>query len=326
MKTNNIFQKIRHSLFGRANRELLIFLFFFIIAGIFWLMMTLNLNYDKEIKIPVHITDVPQDVVLTSSETDTLHVVINDKGFNLLSYLYGEQVHPIELNYAAYAPADGTGMVTGPDLQKLVVQSLSASSSVVTVKPERLLLYYNYGEQKRVPVRLQGHVAAEQHYFVADTVFSQDSITIYASHDRLDSIAYVMTKPLNVSNIKDFTTINCPLLAIEGVKMVPSSVKVSFTTDILSELSISGIPVVGINLPTDKQLRMYPSKVKVSFVTGLKKYQNLSAEDFEVVADYNEFKDNPSSKCNIYLRRVPDGISRAKLDVNQVDCFIEGNQ
>jgi len=326
LETKNIFQKIRHFLFGRANREFLIFLCFFVVSGIFWLLMTLNLSYDKELKIPVHISNVPKDVVLTSPETDTLRVVVNDKGFSLLSYLYGDQVQPIEINFPSYASANGTGTLPHADLLKLLGQGLSASTSVISIKPERLHLYYNYGEQKRVPVRLQGLVAAKQHYFVADTVFSQDSITIFASHERLDSITFVYTKSLTASDIKDSLTIDCQLMPIEGVKMVPSVVKVSFTTDILSELSIDDVRIVGINMPPDKQLRMYPSKVKVSFVTGLKNYQNLKATDFEVVADYNEFKDNPSSKCNIYLRRVPSGVARAKLEVSQVDCYIEGRQ
>ena len=321
--TNNIFQKIRHFLFGRANREFLIFLFFFLVAGVFWLMMTLNLNYDKEIRLPVKIVNVPRDVVLTSPETDTLHVVVNDKGFSLLAYLYGDGMKPVEVDFAAYNATGGTGQLSSADLLKLVTQSLSASTSVSAVKPERLHLYYNYGEQKRVPVRLQGRVAAEQHYFVADTVFSHDSVTVYASRQRLDSITYVSTRPLSVAHIKDSLTVSTQLLPIEGVKMVPADVSVSFTTDILSELSIDDVPIVGINVPADKKLIIYPSRVKVSFVTGLKNYRTLRPADFEVVADYTTFKDNNTSKCNIRLRRVPSGISRARLELTQVDCFIE---
>ena len=276
--------------------------------------------------MPVHITNIPKDVMLTSPETDTLRVVINDKGYNLLTYLRGDEVRPIEMDFSVYAQADGTGVIPGSDLQKLASQNISASATLVSFKPERLLLYYNYGEQKKVPVRLTGYVAAEQHYFVADTIFSPDSITIYASYERLDSITYVSTKPLNVSDIKDSVSLTAQLQGIEGVKMVPNEMTVSFTTDILSELSIDEVPVTGINVPADKELRMYPSKVKVSFITGLKRYQSLKADDFEVVVDCTEFRDDQSAKCHIYLRRVPEGISRARLDIDVIDCFIEGRQ
>jgi hypothetical protein len=52
----------------------------------------------------------------------------------------------------------------------------------------------------------------------------------------------------------------------------------------------------------------------------------LQAEDFVVVADYLEIEQNPSEKCNIYLRQVPQGISRAVLSTKQVDYLIEDQE
>ena len=41
------------------------------------------------------------------------------------------------------------------------------------------------------------------------------------------------------------------------------------------------------------------------------------------MADYQEIMQHPSDKCNIYLRNVPHGISRATLEMKQVDYLIE---
>jgi hypothetical protein len=110
---------------------------------------------------------------------------------------------------------------------------------------------------------------------------------------------------------------------MQGVKMVPERINLKFMTDVLTEESIDGIPIQGINMPAGKVLRTFPSKVRVHFVTGVSVFRALTPNDFYVVADYNELKNNPSPKCNIYLRRVPDGISRAKLDLKEVDYLIE---
>ena len=42
-----------------------------------------------------------------------------------------------------------------------------------------------------------------------------------------------------------------------------------------------------------------------------------------MVADYNEIMNQPSDKCNIYLKKMPNGISRATLSTKQVDYLIE---
>ena len=105
--------------------------------------------------------------------------------------------------------------------------------------------------------------------------------------------------------------------------MVPEAVNISFRTDVLTETSIGNIPIKGINMPEGKVLRTFPAKVRVRFVTGISRYRQMSPNDFEVIADYNEIEQNPSSKCNIKLSRVPEGITRVKLDTTQVEYLIE---
>ena len=153
-----------------------------------------------------------------------------------------------------------------------------------------------------------------------------DSITVYASRPVLDTTAFVTTEPLNITGLNDTLTVACRLSQRAGMKMVPSQVTVRFVTDILTEESVSGIPIVGINMPEGKVLRTFPSKVEVHFVTGMKTYQGLTANDFLVVADYKEIERQQSPKCNIYLRQKPKGIKNARLSVTQIDYLIEQRQ
>lgn len=323
MKLRDIYNSISNFLFSRANREFLIFLFFLALSGIFWLLMTLNETYEKEFRVSVHITGVPKNAVLTSPEVDTVRVTIRDRGIVLASYIYGDELRGVSVNFKNYANNNGTGNISAQDIQKLVAARLSASSKITVVKPERIDFYFNYGEKKLVPVRWSGRVIPEELYFISDVDYSSDSITIYAAPEKLDSINMVYTEQLNYVGFRDTLSISCQLAKMQGVKMVPERINLKFMTDVLTEESIDGIPIQGINMPAGKVLRTFPSKVRVHFVTGVSVFRALTPNDFYVVADYNELKNNPSPKCNIYLRRVPDGISRAKLDLKEVDYLIE---
>ena len=320
MNIRDIIHKICNSLFGKVNKELLLFLFFFAVAGIFWLLMTLNETYEKELAIPVYYTDVPKNAVLTSPETDTIRVTVVDKGYVISTYLYGDALRPLPVSFKTYA-RDGRGVVPAGDLEKLAASRFVASTKIVSVKPD-ITFYYNRGEKKRVAVKWRGSVTPENLYYMADVVYQPDSITIYAPSPKLDSISEVYTEPLHYPDVRDTLTVTCRLQKMKGVKMVPDEVTISFMTDILTEGIIDNVPVVGINMPTDMVLRTFPSKVKVHFVTGVKNFRKLSAADFEVVADYSELS-SQSPKCNIYLQRIPDGVSRAHLEVNTVDYLIE---
>jgi hypothetical protein len=318
-----IWQLVRNFLFSKANKELLIFLFFLGLSGIFWLNMALNETYEKEFAIPVSVVGIPKNAVLTSDEVDTVRMTIRDKGFTLLTYMYGDVLKKISISFKTYSKNNGTGSVSAQDLQKMVYQQLANGSRITSVKPEKLEFYYNYGAKKMVPVRWSGRVIPEELYFISSVHYSPDSVTIYASEEKLDSINMVYTEQLNYANFRDTLIANCELSKIKGVKMVPDHVKVAFFTDVLTEERIEGIPVEGINMPPGMLLRTFPAKVTVSFVTGVSTFRNLKSDDFSVIADYNEIKKDPSEKCHIYLKKVPGGISRARLETTLVDYLIE---
>ena len=326
MKVSDIFRTISNFLFSKTNREFLIFMFFFAVAGIFWMLMALNETYEQEVRIPIRYTDIPKSVVMTSPETDTVRATIQDKGIVLLTYLYGDALKDITIDFKSHAARQkqGRGEVSVSELLKTVSQRLTASSKLVSIKPDRLNFYYNFGEKKRVPVKWRGTVIPEGLYFLSAVEYDTDSITIFASHEKLDSISAVYTVPLNYTDFHDTLTINTRLQQIAGVKMVPETVTISFLTDVLTEGRIDNIPITGINMPEGKVLKTFPAKASVKFVTGMKTYQMLTPADFTVIADYNEFKDRP--KCTIYLKKSPKDVSRAALETQQVDYLIEEQQ
>lgn len=319
----SIFRLVRNFLLSKTNKEFLIFLFFLALSGIFWLMMTLNETYEREVAVPIRITGVPKDMVLTSDETDTVKVTMRDKGLVLFSYLYGDDIKPIPVSFKSYDRGNGTGVISSQELQRLVTKHLSSSTRISAVSPSKLEFYYNSGAHKRVPVRWSGRVIPEQLYFLSHVEHWPDSVTVFAQESMLDSIKTAYTEPLNYVGFRDTLTVDCRLRKIQGAKFVPDVVKVGFFTDVLTEESISDIPVRGINMPKGKVLRTFPAKVTVKFVTGVSVYLSLKPSDFLVVADYNELSLSPSEKCNIYLKRVPSGVSRATLEVKQVDYLIE---
>lgn len=326
MTFRSAWQAIKEFLFTKTSKEFLIFLFFMALSGIFWLSLTLNETYEREFSVPVSVVGVPKNAVLTSDEVDTVRVTIRDKGIMLVFYKYGDALKHIELPFRNYTQNNGTGQIPASEIQKRIYQNLVSSSKITAIKPEKMEFFYNYGTKKQVPVRWSGRVIPEELYFISKVSYEPDSVTIYASQEKLDSINMVYTEQLNYANFRDTLIVDCNLAKLKGVKTVPDHIRIKFFTDVLTEERISNIPIVGINMPEGKVLRTFPAKTSVSFVAGVSVYRNLKPEDFTVIVDYDEIRRNPSEKCHVYLKNVPSGISRAKLETIMVDYLIESQE
>ena len=319
----DILKSIRRFLFGWANREFLIFLFFLLVAGIFWTLMTLNESYEQELKVPVRFVNVPSNVVITGGDSDTLRFTVRDKGISLITYLYSKRQQPFDIDFSRYARSDGSGSVPSADLLRLFGMRLPASAKAVAVKPENQLFYYNNGEKKTVPILIQGKVEPDILYYIADTLFSSNEVTIYATPEKLDSIQEVYTEPLRFKDFRDSLTVTARLRPIPGVKMIPNVVFITFHTDMLTEVHIEGVEVHGINMPEGKILRTFPGKLAINVVTGMRNYRKMSSEDFEIVADYSQFSTDSSAQCDVFIRRQPSGIKRIQIERQKVDYLIE---
>lgn len=322
-RLTQIINMVRNFLFSSANREFLTFFFFLVLSTIFWLMTALNETYEREIGVPAYLVNIPKNVVVTSDMEDTVRVTVRDKGFALLAYTYGEGIRPINVNFqSAITRQSGYGVVSSQELMKMINQRFSGSSKIVQVKPDRLDFHYNYGLSRQVSVKMSGHVVPGKSFYLARTRFWPEKVTVYGSKQALDSLRFVKTVPINITNFNDTVLRTVALETIKGVKIVPNTVRIGLYPDILTEENIE-VPITAINMPEGKVLRIFPQRVTVNFIVGASMFRSISPEQFAVVVDYNEIIDHPSDKCSIHLRETPQGVRNARLKMTQVDYLIE---
>lgn len=315
----NILKAVRNFLFSGLNKEFLIFLFFLALSGAFWLMMTLNETMEREFKIPVRLTGVPRNAVMTGELVDTVRVTIKDKGFTLVTYDF----RPLTFRFSSYADEDtGEGVVPVADVQKQVLSQMYGSSKLLQLKPGKFDFYFTYGSSKKVPVVFRGKITTHKSYYLAHTEFNPSMVTVYANKQQLDQLQAVEIEPFNYRNLQDTIRQMVKIKKIRGIKIVPPMVRISVYPDVLTEESVE-VPVTAINMPPGMVLRTFPSKVTVRFTIGASLFRTIKPSLFKVVVDYEELAANPSDKCTLQLRSVPRSVSKASLEMDRVDYLLE---
>lgn len=95
-----------------------LFLFFFFIAGGFWLLQTLNNDYEAEFSIPVRLRGVPNNTMITSEPVSELHIKVKDKGTVLLNYMLGKSFYPVSLDFSDYKAVDNHVRIYASQFEK----------------------------------------------------------------------------------------------------------------------------------------------------------------------------------------------------------------
>ncbi|WP_075317411.1 CdaR family protein [Bacteroides togonis] len=309
-------------LLSAKSREFFVFLCFFFIAAGFWLLQTLNNDYETEFSIPVRLRNVPENVVITSEPVSEVRVRVRDKGTVLLNYMLGKNFYPVILDFKNYINMGNHVQVQTSQVQKWITGQLNASTALLSMKPDTLEYYYSTGVSKMIPVKLCGNVSAGEQYYLPDTLFTPDSVRVYAPSDALDTMKVAYTLPLNLDNITDTLEREVTLSAPKGAKYIPASVKLTLPVDMYTEKTVE-VPLRGVNFPADKVLRAFPSKIKISFQVGMGRFRQITADDFHLVVSYEELVRLGSEKYTVKLRTLPEGVSHVRFNPEQVDFLIE---
>lgn len=99
MKIAEIKEKIVNTLNSRNGRNTLTFIVFLLIATLFWFLMSLNDDVQRDYDLPVSIDGLPADMTLLTNEGAvpvSVNVSVRDKGANQLSRKFKSNILKID--------------------------------------------------------------------------------------------------------------------------------------------------------------------------------------------------------------------------------------
>ena len=316
--------KLRNFFLWLKSKEFLVFLFFFLVSSAFWVMMAVKDTMEREIVIPVRMINVPKNVVITEN-IDQIRVTIRDNGYNIIGF-YLDNDRVIEVNFHDFSKTEeGKVSVSSSELHKVVKSKLGRSAEILSIKPDKIEMYYNYGDYKIVPVKLYGSVTPADNYVLAFSRIKPDSVKVYASTSRLAKIDSVKTSYVRISDVSGQVTKVLSLQKISGVKFEPNNVTLETHAEVKVETTTE-VPIRTINVPEGMVMRTFPPRVTVSYVVMESMAKSITEDDFSVVVDYNDLDTSiEQQSLPLRLMKAPNMAKRVKLPFTNVDYLLESN-
>ena len=322
MSPQNIFKKSLLLLRSQRGRDNLMFLLFVVISAVLWCVLTLNEEEQRDLRLPLRITQVPDSVTLISNGPEALNVSIRARGTQLIKMTMGG-APPVNVDFRAYSN-QGVLKLSNADLKALVRNAVGGATTTV-VYPDTLSLYYTTKAGYPLPVKIDYKAAAApQAAIVGRPKLSIDSVDVYMApgYKIPDDLTSISTEPLRLTGLDKTTTVRTRLIGPAHSRVVPDSVDVTFTVEPMIFKSRK-VVIEPINVPSDVKLITFPAQIDVFFMVPMSAYSKGDLR-FRVVADYSTIDTQSDSRMvKLSLMDVPAPLHNVQLTADSAEYIIE---
>lgn len=322
MSLSELFQRLKTEIHSTTGKNALVFLVFLCVSAVFWMLLALNDEIQREFDIPVELTEVPDSVTLLSSPPQSINVSVKDKGSALLRYQWGG-TPPVKLRFKDFSSAENRIFMRENQINAVVRSYFGGGAQIVVSKPDSISVVYTNRPGRNVPVRLNVEAHADPRFVINGPItVSSDSVKIYSVEELPVSLRWVDTYPSSHTGLTDTTRIMAKVKVPAGMRAVPAAVRVTIPVEpLISKTRV--VPVEVINVPDGKSVVTFPSEVEISYLIPMSIYNN---DDYSVkaYADYNKISPSRSvTKIPLDLPLLPDSYRSALLSTDSVEYVIE---
>lgn len=330
-KSNNFksgLNKIKAFLLRQRWKEALIFFAFVLLSLGFWMMQSLQEEYEMEISFPVKYKNIPVDIVFDEPLPEKITARVKDKGSVLINYSFAIKFSPIDINFRTKTEQTDESqlLISQKELETDIQRQLIASSSLISFEPHQINLKHSKRAHKEIPVFFHGNINLEPGFQISgDIQINPAVVSVYASKATLDSLQVIETASTEIKKVNKTVTKAILLQKIQGVAFDPETVTITVPVDEFSE-KVLEVPVQCVNIPPKYTVRLLPNKIKVSSRIPLSRFKELQADQFEISIPFDDLEQNLSGIHPVKLTKQPDWIQGVSLSPNKIEFIIEQNK
>lgn len=304
------------------SRDVVTFLFFFLLAFFMWYMYSIGTQREISRKIPIKYVGIPEDIQLDKPLPEKLGFVIKDEGKIIWSYkknLFDTLIVDLSETFEQNKTLE---LKFEEQFQKILAH-LSPTTKIVELAPNYFTTPYIRLYSKSVPVVLSNAVKMAPQHVMFDTISIQPKrITILGTAEAIDTISYLYIEPI-LGEFDKTKTIIANIIKPDGVELNRPTVNVTIPAEMCTEKEVI-VPITLENVPKGINVKTFPAEVKIRFSVSLSHYNSVTEETFKVIFNYDDLnlQNNPTTNA-LQLDYTSGYIFNIRLNPSEVEYVIE---
>ena len=304
------------------NAKLRAFLFFLVLATIFWVLTRFSKQDSGAVTANIVYTNVPKGKLLLDSNPENAKFILTANKFEILYHRIKKPTVVIDIE-KYYSKKTGVAKVTEETLKELIQSQINNSYTVQRVVPKEIAILLESLNFKDVPVEIVSELKFKSGFGESGAVvIDPKTVTITGAKLYLDTITSVKTTLIKASEISEPLNLKVDLLQFDVTKVQIEPKFITYKQHIVefSQKQIS-LDITVLNAPKDATLRLLPSKIGISFNVPIENFNAITAEDFTVTVDYNK-RNEVDNFVIPEITKKPAGIKDIELGTKKVDLLL----
>lgn len=293
-----ILQTLRKLLLPKRNKDIFIFLLFFVFAAIIWYGHALQSVRDTQVPVYIHYIGKSGNIGLGEEGLpDKVMINVRDAGHRLATY-HNNPLH-ITIDLHQYIHGDsGTLQIPSNALRGSIKTVLQANTNLLSTEPEEISCSFFKEHEKIVKLVFDGDVQlADGFQIVGAPRLKQQKMAIYGKKEVLQNINDIHTHHNTWTNLSDTLRTYVALELPKGVRAERDSVLLEVFTEQFTEKRFD-IPIDVKRVPEGYRVHLFPGTAQVSVRIGMSHYAELKASDLYVYCVYPTL---PKKKLELVL-------------------------
>ena len=245
-------------------------------------------------------------------------------GFQFLYYKVFRSQIDIDVSQVEYR--NGQYVLSEEVFRRQMDQQLSQNIALLDLDRNVLDVDLYQVDSKKIPIKANLNVQLQQNYILDGKVrISPDSVEVKGPKEEIDTIESIKTMPIQLTNVNEDFSNQVSLVFPKGLDNSIFSIGQATVFGKVSKFSekIFDVPIQVVNAPEGYQIRTFPNSVTVLCKATIERLKEISASDFEIVADYGQLDGSESSKLFLEITESPQKVYDVKLEENTVNFVLE---
>ena len=309
----------------RQWKEIFIFIFFLSLSFGFWLLQSLQQDYERRIEFPLRYKNVPSEWILSDSNPEKISILLKDKGTTMLYYIWKTNVDPVDISISGLTRlSDFSFGIAGNVIETAVSKQLISSTTILSFEPNEIVLRYDSLDSRFVKVVENVRITTKPGFQISDSIrISYPEVRLFGSRSVLATLNVVKTKQVVLENLSKTREVTAHLDLPVGIKSDHETVKLTIPVEEFTEKKLQ-LPVLCLDIPDDYALRLFPANVEVTCNIPLSQFRELTTEKLSIVIPFKDFEDyQHTGKIPVRLSEKPSWVTNYVVSPNELEFIIE---